>query len=227
MKKTLRTVSTEADALSFLNEARPSLPIPRILDSFAVEGATYTIMTKLPGENLLDQPLPSAQLCVVAEEVLLFLEDLWQIRQPPSVEGRVMCSASMHGLPNPMSLHSDLTATFPSTLHCYALMNFKDIDHFVSETDPEILKKLAGDTICWVHTDLRLQNILVKDGHLSGVVDWEDSGWLPKHWQLHMFRNMYMHGVTFDWWSFWKEKKLDSEVEAAYDVSLGLITYPL
>ncbi len=227
MKKTLRTESTEADALRFLNKARPNLPIPRLLDSFVVRDATYTVMTKLPGETLLEKPLPATQLRVVAEEVLTFLEALWEIRQPACFEGRVMCSASGHGLPNPMTLHSNLAATFPSTLHCYALMTFKSFDQFLADTDPVVLERLAGDPVTWVHTDLRLQNILVKDGHLSGIVDWEDSGWLPRHWQLHMFRNAYMHGVTFDWWAFWKERKIDAKVEAVYDISLGLITYPL
>ncbi|KAF8900604.1 hypothetical protein CPB85DRAFT_1325257 [Mucidula mucida] len=202
MKKTLRTESTEADALRFLNKARPNLPIPRLLDSFVVRDATYTVMTKLPGETLLEQPLPATQL------------PLWEIRQPACFEGRVMCSASGHGLPNPMTLHSNLAATFPSTLHCYALMTFKSFDQFLADTDPVVLERLAGDPVTWVHTDLRLQNILVKDGHLR-------SGWLPRHWQLHMFRNAYMHGVTFDWWAFWKERKIDAKVEAVYDISLG------
>jgi hypothetical protein len=28
----------------------------------------------------------------------------------------------------------------------------------------------------------------VKDGRLSGIIDGENSGWLPCHWQLHVMR---------------------------------------
>lgn len=229
MKTTPRTVSTEADALRFLNATCSGLPIPRLLDSFVIGETTYTIMTKLPGHNLLDRSLPSDQLEEVATEVLHFLHRLWQIEQPDNCKGQVMRSASGHGLPNPMTLHSNLSNTFPSTLHCYALMSFKDLNHFVADTAPSTLERLANDQVCWVHTDLRLQNILVQDGRLSGIVDWEDSGWLPRHWQLHMFRNVYMHGVTFEWWNLWKKERMrfDEAVEAVYELSTGLITYPL
>lgn len=227
MKKTLRTVSTEADALEFLNRAAPDLPVPRLVDAFVLGDASYAVMTRIPGHNLLEHPLPTPQLHVVAEEVIHFLNALWELNPPPELNGQIMISASGDGLPNPMSLHVDLAPVFPSTLHCYARMGFMDIERFTQDTDERALQVLARDRITWVHTDLRLQNILVKDGHLSGIVDWEDSGWLPRHWQLHMFRNMYMHGVTFDWWAFWKTRRLDAEVEEAYEASVGLITYPL
>ena len=43
-----------------------------------------------------------------------------------------------------------------------------------------------ADAIVYVHADLRSYNILVKDGRSSRIIDWENSGWLPRHWQLHV-----------------------------------------
>lgn len=28
-----------------------------------------------------------------------------------------------------------------------------------------------------------MRNILVRDGKLSGIVDWENSGWYPEYWE--------------------------------------------
>lgn len=38
--------------------------------------------------------------------------------------------------------------------------------------------------ICFTHADLAARNILVKDGHLAGIVDWEFAGWYPEYWEL-------------------------------------------
>lgn len=38
--------------------------------------------------------------------------------------------------------------------------------------------------ICFTHADLAARNILVKDGRLSGIVDWEFAGWYPEYWEL-------------------------------------------
>ena len=45
MKTEDRLFSTEADALRFLNANGLDLPIPRLLDSIACDGKTYTIMS--------------------------------------------------------------------------------------------------------------------------------------------------------------------------------------
>jgi hypothetical protein len=48
------------------------------------------------------------------------------------------------------------------------------------------MKPETADTIIYMHCDLQSHHILVKDGRLSDIVDWENSGWLPLHWQLQV-----------------------------------------
>jgi thiamine kinase-like enzyme len=36
--------------------------------------------------------------------------------------------------------------------------------------------------IVFTHGDLALHNIIVKDGHVNAIIDWEFSGWYPEHW---------------------------------------------
>lgn len=52
--------------------------------------------------------------------------------------------------------------------------------------------------ITFTHGDLLPHNIMVSDGHISGVIDWECAGWLPEHWE-------YTSAVRFrrfdPWWS--------------------------
>lgn len=37
------------------------------------------------------------------------------------------------------------------------------------------------------HCDLTPRNILVQDGKIKGLVDWEDSGWYPEYWEYVKF----------------------------------------
>jgi Ser/Thr protein kinase RdoA (MazF antagonist) len=37
------------------------------------------------------------------------------------------------------------------------------------------------------HRDLTPRNILVHEGKISGLVDWEDSGWYPEYWEYVKF----------------------------------------
>ncbi|KAI0669120.1 kinase-like protein [Trametes maxima] len=51
------------------------------------------------------------------------------------------------------------------------------------------LRRLAGPVqsrnhrIVFTHGDLHGLNILVKDGRLAGIIDWETAGWLPEYWE--------------------------------------------
>lgn len=35
----------------------------------------------------------------------------------------------------------------------------------------------------FTHGDLDPRNILVEEGHVIGIVDWEQSGWYPGYWE--------------------------------------------
>lgn len=36
--------------------------------------------------------------------------------------------------------------------------------------------------IVFTHNDLHFTNIMIHDGHISGLIDWADSGWYPEYW---------------------------------------------
>lgn len=38
--------------------------------------------------------------------------------------------------------------------------------------------------IVFTHGDLALHNILVHNGHVSGLIDWESAGWYPEYWEF-------------------------------------------
>lgn len=228
LKRSNRTVSTEADALRFLNEAVPHLPIPKLLDSFHLNGATYTLMSRLPGRDLAqidrEEQLSPEHMKAVASDILMILDELWQIPQPSKLAGQVMVSAGGHGLPHPVSFHQSLGGPYSSTMECYETMVMEPLSLPLGHFRP-----IVADKISWVHPDLTMRNVLVHNGRVSGIVDWEDAGWLPRHWLIHTLRSP-RPGCQGAWARYWCFSHLfQQEVEDAYLASCadGVLTYPL
>ncbi|RMD39713.1 hypothetical protein DV735_g5420, partial [Chaetothyriales sp. CBS 134920] len=46
--------------------------------------------------------------------------------------------------------------------------------------------------IVFTHGDLTPTNIMVKEGRIVGIIDWENAGWYPEYWEfLQFLRGMY------------------------------------
>uniref|UniRef100_A0A0W0FHU7 Aminoglycoside phosphotransferase domain-containing protein n=2 Tax=Moniliophthora roreri TaxID=221103 RepID=A0A0W0FHU7_MONRR len=236
LKRTQRLFSTEADALSLLNRALPrSLFIPRLVDSFQIDDATWTVMTKLPGRMLIEveeeKPLTVNEAALLAEDVGTVVEQLWNIPQPKGCEGQVMLSASGDGLPHPETRYHDahppiIKGPFPDTWSFYkSIIYIKYIAR--EQVSPDIRGAIVADKIGWVHTDLKMQNVLVDDKcRLTGIIDWEDSGWFPRHWQLYTFRLKRIGQRQGMWREHWDERyRFDSVTEQAYQASCKVVEY--
>lgn len=51
--------------------------------------------------------------------------------------------------------------------------------------------------IVFTHGDLRPDNIIVKDGRITGIIDWEMSGWYPDYWEFA--KAFYVEHFANDW----------------------------
>lgn len=52
-------------------------------------------------------------------------------------------------------------------------------------------------SICFTHADLRPQNIMVRGGSITGILDWELSGWYPEYWEFA--KALYVWRWQNDW----------------------------
>lgn len=51
--------------------------------------------------------------------------------------------------------------------------------------------------IDFTHDDFRPQNIMVRDGIVTGIIDWELSGWYPEYWEF--VKALYAWSWQNDW----------------------------
>lgn len=85
-------------------------------------------------------------------------------------------------------------------------------------TPPPIRDTLAkhqrtDHRIVFTHGDLHQGNIMVKDGKITGLLDWEFAGWYPEYWDYVKFCNS--SGGHRDWKEYTKEifpKAYDKEL---------------
>ena len=140
-----------------------------------------------------------------------------------------MLSASGHGLPYPLTFFDTYWGPCPSVLNCYFSMSANlsiDCDKPWSEEEfvarhGDAIRAVTVDRIVWVHRDLRCQNILVRNGRLSEIINWENSGC---HWQLHAMRNVrvaYPKSIC----AMWEDAEFPPETEAEFQASKTLPYY--
>ncbi|KAJ3018983.1 hypothetical protein NUW54_g203 [Trametes sanguinea] len=206
VKITERTHSTEAHALRFMHSTGLNLPIPRLVFNCVHRGVTYTVMSRVYGDNMKEALMRDAMIDdaveIVAQEVADVLNKLQTLQQPPADAGKVMMSAFGHDLPDPITFFEERSGPYPSII----------------DLCPATFEIMNADPIHYVHPDLRTYNIIVKDGHLSGIVDWQDSGWFPSSWQVHTMR-WPRFGCDGVWYQFCLKYRFSEEAEAAYAAS--------
>lgn len=113
-------------------------------------------------------------------------------------------------------------------------------------SEPNIADKLADLPIVFVHGDLATTNILSDDdGHITGIVDWDSSDFLPFGWNLFSL-DYFLGEIDFDggkfiyteyeerpelemgfWQTFWEKvpedmKRKRANLESAMKVSRGI-----
>jgi hypothetical protein len=75
------------------------------------------------------------------------------------------------------------------------------------------------DRIVLTHGDLVPRNILVRNGNVVGIVDWEMAGFYPEYWE-------YVKGHFFaDYGHLWMEERVLDKVLTRYPVELGLLLH--
>ncbi|KAI4930899.1 uncharacterized protein J4E92_004733 [Alternaria infectoria] len=79
------------------------------------------------------------------------------------------------------------------------------IDAFIAKSKGQVGPYIRGMVnahkhgIVFTHGDLRPDNIIVKDGRVAAVIDWEMSGWYPEYWEFA--KAFYIEWFVNDWGS--------------------------
>lgn len=105
-----------------------------------------------------------------------------QLRTIPNNTGEFrICNSKGGGILDcriPASQHEDLRFKTEADFNKYFT------DPLRKDIAPTVAKSHSiPHEIYFTHGDLNMRNILAQDGKTTGIVDWENAGWLPEYWE--------------------------------------------
>ncbi|KAI0409918.1 kinase-like domain-containing protein [Xylaria palmicola] len=184
----------EAKALEIAVNAGVPAPHVHKIDA-APDGQNHLHMSYIRGQSLetLWVDMSIDQKTDIAQQLRGLLETMRSVVPPTGVisacDGTEIRDTRLH-----FTYHSP---------PCYDEAGFNKFllsslhEHIPPLVKEAISRRLRTDhRIVLTHCDLTPRNILVRDGQISGLVDWEDSGWYPEYWEYVKF---FQRTADKDW----------------------------
>jgi aminoglycoside phosphotransferase len=218
----------EAGAMRFLAERAPSLPAPRCMGLITIGKKSLLFMTKIPGDTLEHRwPTLNAESKVDIQRSLN--EAVSILRNIEKPEGQPFGSSS--GRCRDLRTQNRYAE---SPVHDEAafnefLLTAAPRSQIWSSYRTRIVSMLRTDhRIVFTHGDFHPRNILVVDSPgggicLSGIIDWETSGFYPEYWEHLKALNTRDPWDESDWWTHLPSSIVGYDQEIAVD---GLLPPP-
>lgn len=179
VKDCLRSYENEVSALRLVAQYT-SIPAPRIVYTGEYRDKKYLVMSCLPGQMLGDvlHLMSYEERDRFADRLAECVE---QIRPIPNSTPYLLCDTlggplSDHRIPDtsggPFNTEEDFNDHLTSHMGCTAAAFFGGQTSY-----PQ------NHSICFTHSDFHRTNLLVDQGQLSGIIDWECAGYKPEYWE--------------------------------------------
>lgn len=163
------------------------LPVPRLYKARRWRGHLAIEMEYIRHCETLQQcwrTLSSQEKQGIVHQVSGFIQQLRSIEPPSKLSGKV--SATEGGACRDVRVSSStLFGPFDDVagFHCCLLggVEANGVREIFGEEVADIHDRPYSTR--FTHGDLGVQNILVRDGKIVAIIDWECSGWYPEYWE--------------------------------------------
>ncbi|EIM84492.1 kinase-like protein, partial [Stereum hirsutum FP-91666 SS1] len=196
----------EQEALATMLAQSMGIPVPRILsygESDPNESWNWgsILMMRIPGEPLNEvfDSLSPDELATIKGELASHLE---RMRRYSNRWGTRICGVDggdAYGARIP--LRHIAAGVDEDAFHqsLFPFVNDSTAPNYAQRrAAAEGMPSLFPHAIVFTHGDLWHHNIMVHDGHITGIIDWEYAGWLPEYWEY----TTIMRWTTFPWSKF-------------------------
>ena len=208
---------SEAAAMRLLSE-KTSLPVPKVHDAYVQEdGCGVMVMEYIEGITL-DQAWPSydqAQRSSILYQLRDYMNELRSITANviSSIDGEA-CIDQFFATDNiRYGPYSDENAFNEGLV--YALRQRGD--HAWFRMVASLIRSTRSNDIVFTHNDLTPSNILVRDGMVVAILDWEMCGFYPDYWE-------FVKAYAFtDWNGWWVKEKIPDKILTPKLGELGFI----
>ncbi|EZF36348.1 hypothetical protein H109_04076 [Trichophyton interdigitale MR816] len=178
----------ERQTLDFVHEKCPQVPIPQVFGSWKGEdGIEYLAMSKMPGTMLSTAwaAMETGEKESVLRDLRAILDQFRGLRAPAgaligSLDGgpAADCRARHTEFGGPFRTESEFNEWLVSLIHPESTQFHSS---FYVETIRSCLK--CNHQLRFTHGDLGFHNILVENGRITAIIDFEFAGWYPEYWE--------------------------------------------
>ncbi|KAI5357208.1 Putative aminoglycoside phosphotransferase, protein kinase-like domain superfamily [Septoria linicola] len=197
---------SEAAAMRLLAE-KTSIPIPKVHDAYVQkDGCGVIIMEHIDGITL-DQAWPHydhAQKQSVLTQLKSYMMELRSITSNviSSIDGEPCCDQFFATDSLQYGPYSDQDAFNEGLVFVLGHRG----DHPWFRMISRLIRSIRSNDIVLTHNDLSPSNILVRDGMVVGILDWEMCGFYPDYWE-------YVKAYLFaDWNAPWIVDKIPDKI---------------
>lgn len=157
-------------------------------------------MTKLPGKDLGDviHDMSDVELKSVMQELSGYIKQLRRFDK--DIGGKTPAIGGLGGIPGYDSRIGSIPfGPFDTTADFHTYVRMRDpIEYW--ELEPNVTavhgKPEGAYKVKLTHGDITPWNIRVKNGRVTGLLDWEFAGWYPEYWEYtRMFHPGEMEGL--------------------------------
>jgi aminoglycoside phosphotransferase (APT) family kinase protein len=161
-----------------------SIPVPTVVESREERKHTLILMRRIPGEPL-SKAWPKLSMDEkerIAKQTAEYLQELRKLQSDniQSLGGRPVFSNFLFRDKNSETPHGPLASDNEL---------WSDMERGLNETIPEAARTQlrqcmpSATPYTFTHGDLTNVNIMVENGSLTGIIDWERSGYFPVWWE--------------------------------------------
>ncbi|OSC97937.1 kinase-like protein [Trametes coccinea BRFM310] len=174
--------ASEGDIIRFV-QRHTYIPTPPIVASVQGHGRRFLLMKKVKGSTLEKawMTLSTAERTNVVAQLRSYIAQLRSLRSP---HGSAVCGLSGEAVVDCRITSSAPVGPFPNE----AAFN----DRLADTSTPfkpaaevaEIRARMRDDhAIVFTHGDIAPRNVIVDGDRVVAVLDWEQAGWFPEHWE--------------------------------------------
>ncbi|KAK7221430.1 hypothetical protein V2G26_009433 [Clonostachys chloroleuca] len=177
-----RPPNSEAVNITFL-QAHTTIPVAPIITSWDEGDRSFFVSKRIPGKPLNEAwaDMSTDDKHRVAKQTAAYLDQLRSLHCPhiQTVDGKPVFATFLfpvgYGIPHgPFSSDEELWEEFA-----------KALQHVPEHATKRLRERmLTSRPYTFTHGDLTHVNIMVENGQLTGILDWESSGYFPRWWEF-------------------------------------------
>ncbi|KAK7462346.1 hypothetical protein VKT23_007947 [Stygiomarasmius scandens] len=164
-----------------LIRSKTDIPVPQVIMTFVDDDQVYLVMTPIAGETLSSKihDMSPEQLITVARELAKHINTIQQLGVPSEPAPSRLIGAWLGG-----PLQNIVFDPAP----CLPFQSNTDFRLYWEQRLKESrqIKMPESYKVVLAHGDLDTQNIMLQDGHIVGIIDWDTFGWYPDFWDVMM-----------------------------------------